>query len=372
MPVRSIVVPLAALLTASPLILASQGPNAVEQASGYVQVAEPVVPGVSLIRQARSNFAGVIGNTTVIEQRDGLVLIDAGVSHGSGVRIVEMVRAISPKPVKAVVLTHWHGDHHLGLSAIVAAWPRAEIIAHKNAAADMDTLMRAFPRAPSAEYEATRIKTLGEAMDQLVAKEMAEASTPEDRAGWEAALIGNRALRFADVAGTHLVLPRRTFTDTLTLPDPVAPIELRFLGRANTDGDIVAWLPTQRILVTGDIVVEPVPFMLGVFPTDLQSTLNKIHRIPFAILIPGHGLPQRDHALLNRLSALVQDAIAQVTPLARAGVPVDSVAGRTNFTRHKPLFAGTDPWLGYWFDSYTVQALIESVYNEVRPPAPQP
>jgi glyoxylase-like metal-dependent hydrolase (beta-lactamase superfamily II) len=209
-------------------------------------------------------------------------------------------------------------------------------------------------------------------MDQLAGKEMVEAPTEEERAGWRAALIDNRAIRFADVSGTHLLLPKRTFVDTLTLADPVAPIELRFLGRANTTGDIVAWLPQQKVLVAGDIVVEPVPFMINVFPTDLEATLSKMHSIPFEILIPGHGVPQRDHELLNRLSDLMRDAIAQVGPLARAGVPVDSVAHRTNFSRHKPLFAGTDPWLGYWFDGYTIAPLIESVYNEVRPPSAQP
>ena len=95
-----------------------------QRARGYLQVAEPVVAGVHVLRQAEPNFAGVIGNVTVIEQRDGLVLIDAGVSHGTGVRIVELVRAISPKPVKSVVVTHWHGDHYLGLSAIRAVTPR--------------------------------------------------------------------------------------------------------------------------------------------------------------------------------------------------------------------------------------------------------
>ena len=360
----------AVLLLTGTTSATAQGPNAREQASGYVQVAELVVDGVHLIRQAQPNFAGVIGNTTVIEQRDGLVLIDAGVSHGSGVRIVELVRSISSKPVKAVVLTHWHGDHHLGLSAIVAAWPRAEIIAHRNAAADIDTLMRAFPRTPSAEYEAQRITSLGAAMDQLVGKEMAEATTAEERAGWHAALVGNRQIRFDDVAGTHLVLPTRSFVDTLTLPDATAPIELRFLGRANTTGDIVAWLPQQQVLVAGDVVVEPVPFMINVFPTDLMRTLDQLHRIPFQVLIPGHGLPQRDHALLNRLSDLVRDAVEQVTPLVRAGVPVDSIPARTNFSRHRPLFAGSDPWLGYWFDGYTVAPLILSVIAEVQRATP--
>lgn len=344
--------------------LDAQSPR--DQAKGYTQVAEQVVPGVHLLRQSERNFAGVVGNVMVVEQRDGLVLIDAGVSPGSGERIVELVRGLSTKPVKAVVVTHWHGDHHLGLSAIVAAWPGVDIIAHRNAAADIDTLMKAFPRVPSPVYEAERIRALGANMDQLVAEQLAKAATPEEREGWHTALIRNRALRFADVAGTRLVLPKRTFTETLTLPDSLAPVELRYLGRANTTGDIVAWLPRQRVLAAGDVVVEPAPFMINVYPSDLVRTIEKIRVIPFDVLVPGHGLPQRDRVLLDRITALVRDAVKQVVPLARAGVPVDSIAGRTDFLKHRAVFAGSDPWVAYWFDQYTVAALIESVYREAR------
>ncbi len=290
------------------------GQSAREQARGYVQIAVPLGPKVHLLRQPEPNFAGVVGNVVVIEQRDGLVLVDAGVSPGSGERIVELVRGLSPKPVKTVVVTHWHGDHHLGLSAIVAAWPGVDIVAHQNAAADIDTLMKAFPRTPSATYEAERIRLLRENMEQLAGDQLVKAGTPEERAGWRKALIDNRALRFADVAGTRLVLPKRTFADTLTLPDAEAPIELRYLGRANTTGDIVAWLPRQRMLVTGDIVVEPVPFMISVFPSDLVETIGRIRAIPFEVLVPGHGLPQRDRVFLDRITALVRDAVRQVTP----------------------------------------------------------
>ena len=175
--------------------------------------------GVHVLRQAVPNFAGVIGNVTVIEQSDGLVLIDSGASHGSGQRVVELVRSISSRPVKAVVITHWHNDHPLGLSAILAAWPNAEIIAHSAAVADLEagrTGRAARPPRPTMRRE--RVRTLTEAYDAIQANEAARAATPEERAGWARALAA-RALRLADVPGTHLVLPRRTFTDRLTLPD---------------------------------------------------------------------------------------------------------------------------------------------------------
>lgn len=331
----------------------------------YLQIAEEVAPGVHVLRQAEPAFAGVIGNVTVIEQSDGLVLIDSGASFGSGQRVVEAVRRISAKPVKAVAITHWHNDHPLGLAAILAAWPNAEVIAHEATVADLMAGRTGVPDAPSAEWEAGRRATLIQSYADLAAGEAANAATPEERAGWARA-IETRDLRLADVAGTYVVMPRRTFSDRLVLPDPVAPVELRFLGRANTSGDISAWLPRQRVLIAGDAVVAPVPYMFSIYPSEMLTVFDAMRALGFRVLVPGHGAPLRDGAYLDRLSALVREVQRQVAPLARDGVALDEVAARTDFAGQRRTFTGGDPWLGYWFDRYGLTPLIESVYREAR------
>ena len=65
-----------------------------------------------------------ISNVSIIEQSDGIVVIDSGATAADGRRIVAFVRSLTDKPVKAVVITHWHNDHPLGISAIRDAWPR--------------------------------------------------------------------------------------------------------------------------------------------------------------------------------------------------------------------------------------------------------
>lgn len=340
----------------------------------YVQIAERVTPRVHVLRQREPNFAGVVGNTTVIEQRDGLVLVDAGASHGSGERIVQLVRSISAKPVTAVVVTHWHGDHVMGLSAILRAWPTADIITHEHARQDIAArLSQLFPSSPSREYEVERLRALDAAYADIERNQAAAATTDAERAGWRATL-GARELRLADVPGTHLITPTRTFTSTLTLGDAVTPVELRFLGRANTSGDIVAWVPSDSVLVAGDIVVAPTPFMIQVYPGEMLETLDRIRAIPFTRLIPGHGEPQSDRRYLDEITALVRSVRTKVAPLARAGVPLDSIPLRTTFETEQRAFARGDTWIAYWFTQYTLLPLIESVYNESlgRPLGPAP
>lgn len=163
-----------------------------------------------------------------------------------------------------------------------------------------------------------------------------------------------------------MVIPRKTFSERLVLPDRTTPVELLSLGRANTSGDVAAWLPRQRVLIAGDIVVEPIPYMFSVYPTEMLEVFDHIRALRYRALVPGHGAPQRDEAFLDRLSGLVREVQNQVGPLARENVALADVAGRTDFAVQRKAFAGTDAWLGYWFDSYALTPLIESVYKEAR------
>ncbi|MGZ8345928.1 MAG: MBL fold metallo-hydrolase, partial [Allosphingosinicella sp.] len=91
--------------------------------------ARQVAPGVHLLSTPEEYRGPVVGNVTVIEQSDGIVLVDSGLTAADGRRVVSFVRALTDKPVKAVLITHWHNDHPQGVSALREAWPRARIIA---------------------------------------------------------------------------------------------------------------------------------------------------------------------------------------------------------------------------------------------------
>src|SRR4029079_5459284 len=83
---------------------------------------------VHLLAMPDDWYAQLAGNVVVIEQSDGFVIVDSGGNAGNGRAVVRYARSLANKPIKAVIITHWHGDHPQGISAIRDAYPNVRII----------------------------------------------------------------------------------------------------------------------------------------------------------------------------------------------------------------------------------------------------
>lgn len=351
-----------------------------EPADPFLQIVEPVADHVWMMRQAQPNFAGVVGNVTIIEQSHGVVLVDSGATHGDGARVVAAVRRITSKPVTAVIITHWHGDHPGGVSAIKEAWPNVEVIASEATRDDLRAHLNPAPTAPDPAWEARRVETLTHAyVDQLRPQAEDQTLSPEEHAGWVNALHA-LSIRAADTPGTYTVMPTRTFSDHLSLPDSMSPIEARFEGRAHTNGDVEVWLPHQRVLASGDVVVWPIPYLGDSWPGDFVTTLQRVRAQNFAVIVPGHGEGLRDRTYVDRLIRFITEVRAFVTPLATQGATVENITAQahTHFAAYYDTFAGSNRWLRYWFEQYALDALVDSAYREAKgqplgaqPPAQQ-
>ena len=94
---------------------------------------------------------------------------------------------------------------------------------------------------------------------------------------------------------------------------------MRFLGRGNTAGDAVTYVPDARVVAAGDLVVLPAPFSFGSYPGDWIETLRKLLALDAVAIVPGHGPVLRDQEYPKTLIRLLESLRAQVGEAVRCG-----------------------------------------------------
>ncbi len=331
---------------------------------GYEYRIRRITERVHLISQVEPFHVQPLGNVTIIDQSDGLVLVDAGGSRRAGARIAELVRSISDKPVKAILLTHWHADHVLGAAALLEAWPSAELLSSEVTRAHLaGREMAMYPRNSDPAAEAALQAQLAQTAERLSAAAGREGMSAQERSGFVRTAQDIRA-HAAALRGVRLILPHRVVADGERIEDHEAPIEIRLPGPANTDGDAMAWLPCQQVLVTGDIVVGPIPFGFDVHPSSWAALLERLETGEFRFLIPGHGPVQTDQSYVSRVAGALRRITARVRSARAADVPAAEIAGRLDSEGEIEAFAGSDPWLrrwtrSYWWDPVVASAIVE-------------
>ncbi|MFV3128635.1 MBL fold metallo-hydrolase [Niveispirillum sp. KHB5.9] len=338
----------------------------VTPADGYLYEGTRLAPGVWLFASPEPFHVQPYGNVTAVEQADGFVLFDSGGTPAGARRILDMLAGLSSKPVKAVVVSHWHGDHVNGLRAIRERWPKVRLIATNATRRTLTDprVARFMPSGDTASDDAIRRNIEG-----AVARMRTRAAQPDLP---EPLLTGNeRAARELEhygheLQGGALLVPEEGFDERLLLDDPDRPVELRFLGQANTDGDAVAWLPKQHILLTGDILVAPIPYGYGGYPREWETTLQRLKSFDFKAMVPGHGPVMRDSTYIDRLSALIAEVRARVAPLVAAGLSLDDVQKQVELSAQAQMFSGGDPWRSSLFDQYWRQPIIASAFKEAK------
>jgi glyoxylase-like metal-dependent hydrolase (beta-lactamase superfamily II) len=197
-------------------------------------------------------------NVGAIEGEDFLVCFEARATPVAAKRWLDMLREKTDKPVRYLVLSHYHAVRVLGASAFGAN----EIIAH----------------------EQTR---------RLIAE--------RGQADWESE-FGRMPRLFEDPDSIPgLAWPTLTFSDRMVIPlGRNRELVLQYCGRGHTAGDIVAWLPGEKILFAGDLVEAQAALYTGdAFHDDwASSTLDRIDEFGAAALVGGRGaVAQGEHAV---------------------------------------------------------------------------
>jgi len=193
------------------------------------------------------------GNSGVIVGDKGVIIVDAKTTPAGGKELLDDVAKITPKPVTTVILTHSDGDHVNGLASFPAG---VKIIAHENNKKEQDAALSAGGRgAPPAEH----------LPNQLVTK-------------------NKENLKIDGVR-----------------------IELLHWAPAHTSGDLVVYLPSEKIVFTGDIIAAQLPDPLIHLEKHGSSegwiaTTKGIVALNADQFVPGHGIVQTKADVQKRLA----------------------------------------------------------------------
>jgi glyoxylase-like metal-dependent hydrolase (beta-lactamase superfamily II) len=243
------------------------------------------------------------GNSGVIVGEKGVIVVDAKTTAAGGKELLDDIAKITPKPVTAVILTHSDGDHVNGLAAFPAG---IRIIAHENDKKEQEAALAAGGRgAPPPGHLPT----------QVVAK-------------------NKETLRIDGVK-----------------------LEVFHWAPAHTSGDLVVYLPNEKIVFTGDIIATQFPDPIIHAEKNGSSdgwvvTVKGILGLNAADFVPGHGTVQTKADIQARLTR-TEEKRAKIKELVAQGKSLDEIRSAVG---DPPPAAGRGPN----FASFT-----EIVYKEL-------
>ena len=242
-------------------------------------------------------------NTGIIIGDDCVMVIDTQATPIMAQDVVRHIRTVTDKPIKYVVLSHYHAVRVLGASGYA---PEHIIASH-------DT------------YEL--IVERGE----------------QDKASE----IGRFPRLFQNVESVPpgMTWPTMTFKGEMTLWLGKLEVKLMQVGRGHTKGDTIAWIPSEKVLFSGDLVeFDATPYAGDAYFEDWPATLDALAAMKPSALVPGRGAalktPEQVATALRGTRDFVSDLYASVKAGAAAGKDLNSV--------YRETMAAMKPKYGHW------------------------
>ena len=260
-------------------------------------------------------------NTGIIIGDDAVLVADTQATPAMAADVIRRIREVTDKPIKYVVLTHYHAVRVLGASA----------------------------------YGAEQILASQDTYDLIVER------GEQDKASE----IGRFPRLFSNVESVRpgMTWPTMTFTGKMTVWLGKLEVQLLQLGRGHTKGDTVVWLPQEKALLSGDLVeFGATPYAGDAYFKDWPQTLNNIAALNPNVLVPGRGAalttPESVKAGLTETREFISDVLANVQKGVAAGKDLNSV--------YKDTYAALKPKYGSWviFD-HCMPFDVTRCYDEV-------
>lgn len=347
----------------------AQQPAMTVVASDSGATMQRVADGVYAIIHEQATEEWPHGNTGVIVGETGVLVIDSSYLPSRAVADIALIRRVTRLPVRYLVNTHWHGDHTHGNGVYRDAFPGLAILGPRASAGFIALNLLKLPRGSVApnSYNRTALARL-EALLTRGADTTGRALTDQEVRDLKKD-IGERRNELTELAKVTVAPPTQIFEQALSIDLGTRRIEIRNMGWANSPADVIVYLPAERVLFTGDIVVYPAPYTSGASMLPWIGALEELEKYPVAALVPGHGsvLPNHDYTRLVRET--FQMVRTQIDSMYREGVGLFDASKAVDISRMRERFyipsLGRPVSVRYWedFTRNIAQLMAECVHG---------
>ena len=324
--------------------------------------------GIYLFRAPSALDLWTSSNTVVVVNDSDVVVFDSNARASTSRMVIAEIRRITTRPVRVLVNSHWHMDHWLGNAAYADAFPGLQIIATTETRDYMARLPLQFFINSAGAVRAKAALDTAIATGKIAS---GEPLTAERRRQLERDLEEATALA-TELQNTRQVLPTVTFQDTMQFRR--GGREFRLLSATgDASGSTVLYLPTERILVTGDVLVRQEngegaqPWTTNSYKimSWLQS-LRALEALDVRTIVPGQGPALPDKSYLRLTISLYESIIRQVhAALENGAVRLDQVQAAVKLDEIRQQFTRGDAAQNARFDALAAN-LIRKAAQEAR------
>jgi glyoxylase-like metal-dependent hydrolase (beta-lactamase superfamily II) len=264
-------------------------------------------------------------NSLVIVNEEDVILVDSHVTPEKARELVKAIKAITPKPITALINSHHHWDHAHG-NQVFADIP---IIGHEFTYMKLATAPLEEPtyisglRGNAATLE--RVKGQIEATDDAVERERLETYLE---------LFAEHVKDFDEIAPLP---PTITLRERMTLYRGDREIQIIFLGRAHTGGDVSVYFPNEKVVFTGDMAFAGPSFLGDGYVDEWPDTMENLKALDFDIFVPGHGPPVTDLSRIDIVQDYYRDLWQKAAAMHADGVDAIEAAKTIDLTNHTKI-----------------------------------
>ena len=282
-------------------------------------VLKPVVDGV-YVALAKPVYK-INCNAVVIVLDDSVLVVDTHSKPSAARALIDQIASTIKKPVKYVVDTHFHWDHMQGAEAYPSVWPQGlDIVSSETTRESIEA--KGIPRAKR------QILDMPAEIDRLNA-DLANASDAVRRTELQNNLAQAQSY-LAELKAMKFGVPSVTFDRSLILHSKSRTVQILWMGKAHTDGDVFVYLPKERFIATGDAVHGWTPYMNDSYPSDWIKTLKAVEQLDFDYAVGGHGDVMRGKAMFQMWEQYFADLMTETTDTYTSGASIAEAVTRVS------------------------------------------